>query len=72
MVEGYRSEEKLCRVGIACLPDQESPPLLVSPQVRHDVDIEQILGIRDAGEDRGGNDAKEEDSGDRSGSKARG
>ena len=30
VVDGHRGEEKLCRIGVACLPDKESPELLVA------------------------------------------
>lgn len=59
VVDCHCSEEEFRGVGVACLPDEESPDLLVAPEVRDDLDVKEVLGICDADQNRGGNDAEE-------------
>ena len=47
------------------LPDQQPPRLHILPQVRYDLDVEEVFGVCDTDEYRGSNDAKEETLGDR-------
>lgn len=49
---------------VAHLPYQQPPKLFIAPQVRHDLDVKEMLGVRDADENGGGNEAEEQELGD--------
>ena len=52
MVECQASEQNLCGIGVASLPDEEAPPLPICPEVRNDLDVEEHLGVSERGQDR--------------------
>ena len=45
----------------AHLPYQQSPQLFIAPQVRHDLDMKEVLGVRNADQNRGSDEPEEQE-----------
>ena len=44
-------KQHLSGIGVACLIDQTPPPLPITPQMRIDLDIEEVLDIKHGDQD---------------------
>jgi hypothetical protein len=64
LIPDHRREQDLARVRITHLPYQPSPKLPVAPEVRHDLDVDVVARVGQAGEQRASDEPEDQEAAD--------